>query len=85
MMNNKLGAFAMLFAMASMGNARVSKKREFGYLSEQEKERLKKLAEKRRIQILKQKGIKEFWYGEDVIYALNQENADRKAKNKGLI
>jgi len=29
--------------------------------------------------------LKEFTYGENVIYASNQKNADRKAKNQGLI
>lgn len=30
-------------------------------------------------------GLKRFKYGETQIWARNQENADRKAKNKGLI
>ena len=29
--------------------------------------------------------LKEFKYGEEIIYARNQKNADRKAKNKGYI
>ena len=31
------------------------------------------------------KGLKEFFYGENKIYALNQKNADRKARNKGYL
>lgn len=31
------------------------------------------------------KGLKEFFYGEKVIYALNKKNADRKALKQGLI
>jgi hypothetical protein len=31
------------------------------------------------------KGMKEFYYGEVLILALNQKNADRKAAKKGLI
>lgn len=31
------------------------------------------------------KGHKKFTYGDEVIYALNQKNADKKAKTKGLI
>jgi hypothetical protein len=31
------------------------------------------------------KGVKKFLYDEIVIYAINKKNADRKAKNKGLI
>ena len=30
-------------------------------------------------------GLKEFVYGEEVIYARDQKNADRQAKNRGLI
>lgn len=32
-----------------------------------------------------QKGHKEFFYGENTIWALNQTNADRKAKQLGYI
>tara|TARA_R110000796_G_scaffold82985_1_gene181926 strand:- start:857 stop:1093 length:237 start_codon:yes stop_codon:yes gene_type:complete len=31
------------------------------------------------------KGLKKFLYGEVVIYAINQKNADRKARKQGLI
>ena len=31
------------------------------------------------------KGVKEFFYGQEVIYARNKKNADRKARNKGLL
>ena len=31
------------------------------------------------------KGLKEFFYGQEVIYALNQKNADKKARKQGLI
>jgi len=30
------------------------------------------------------KGIKEFFYGTEIIYALNKKNADRKALKQGL-
>lgn len=30
-------------------------------------------------------GLKEFKYGDNVIYARNKKNADRKAKNKGFL
>jgi len=36
-------------------------------------------------QLMEQKGVKAFWYGEELIYARNQKNADKKAKKKGLI
>lgn len=28
-------------------------------------------------------GLEKFWYGDDFVWARNQKNADRKAKNKG--
>ena len=31
------------------------------------------------------KGLKEFFYGENSLYALNQKNADRKARKKGYL
>ena len=31
------------------------------------------------------KGMKEFWYGDQVIYSINKKNADKKARKKGLI
>ncbi len=31
------------------------------------------------------KGLKQFFYGEDSVWALNQENANRKAKKKGFL
>lgn len=48
-------------------------------------EKLRKYRQKNHIENLKKQGLKEFWYGEVCIYARNQKNADRKAKNQGLI
>lgn len=31
------------------------------------------------------KGLKEFFYGENSVFALNQKNADKKARKKGYI
>ena len=31
------------------------------------------------------KGLKQFFYGEKAIYALNKKNADKKARKQGLI
>jgi hypothetical protein len=39
----------------------------------------------KRVKKIIPKGLKEFFYGEKVIYALNQKNADRKALNKGYL
>ena len=36
-------------------------------------------------EIAESKGLKKFFYGENFVWALNQKNADRKAKNFGFI
>ena len=45
---------------------------------------------KKREQVIKNKrrenyGLTEYFYGENIIYARNQKNADRKARNKGYL
>lgn len=52
---------------------------------DEEKEQLKAIAEKKRIERLKQQGVNEYFYGHNVIYARNQKNANRKARNKGYL
>jgi hypothetical protein len=84
-MKGMLGAYAMIVAMASMGNTGYSERDEYRELTEEEKERLKAIAEKKRIERLKQKGVSEYFYGQNVIYARDQKNADRKARNKGYL
>ena len=72
-------AYAMMLVMAEGGNMSYSK------LTDEEKERLKAIAEKRRIDQLKQRGVNEYFYGDNVVYARNKKNADRKARNKGYL
>ena len=52
---------------------------------DEEKEQLKAIAEKKRIERLKQQGVNEYFYGHNVIYARNQKNANRKARNNGYL
>ena len=84
-MKSKLGLFTMMAAMAAMGDIGYSEKSEYRELTDEEKERLKAIAEKKRIERIKQQGVNEYFYGHNVIYARNQKNADRKARNKGYI
>jgi len=55
-------------------------------LTPEEKEKIKvykkEIAESKIRQI---RGLNEYYYGENVIYARNQKNADRKALNKGYL
>jgi hypothetical protein len=84
-MKGMLGAYAMLAAMAAMGDSGYLEKSEYRELTDEEKEQLKAIAEKKRIERIKQKGVSEYFYGQNVIYARNQKNADRKARNKGYL
>ena len=65
----KLGMLAMMMAASSSQET-----------STNPKQRAKKDKKK-----IIPKGLKEFFYGENSLYALNQKNADRKAKTKGFI
>jgi hypothetical protein len=84
-MKSKLGLYAMFAAMAAMGDTGYSERSEYRELTDEEKEKLKAIAENKRIERLKQQGVNEYFYGQNVIYARNQKNADRKARNKGYL
>jgi len=84
-MKSKLGMFAMMAAMAFMGNDGYSERSEYRKLTDEEKSELKAIAEKKRLELLKQKGVNEYFYGVNTVFARNQKNADRKARNKGYL
>lgn len=85
----------MLGILASMSEydiyRHISEKngKSFDELSPKEREEYRKLIADRnrqkRIEILKKKGLKEFDYNGTIVCARNKKNADRKAKNAGLI
>ena len=81
----KLGLYMMFAAMVAMGDTGYSERSEYHYLTDEEKEKLKAIAEKKRTERFKQRGVNEYFYGQNVIYARNQKNADRKALNKGYL
>ena len=80
-MKSKLGMFAMMAAMASTGETGYSERSEYRQLTDEEKA----IAEKKRLERLKEKGVNEYFYGANTVYARNQKNADRKARNKGYL
>jgi hypothetical protein len=84
-MKSKLGLYAMFAAMAAMGDTGYSERSEYRELTDEEKEQLKAIAEKKRLERLKKQGVNEYFYGQNVIYARNQKNADRRARNKGYL
>jgi len=61
----------------------------FDELSEDEKELLKaehKINMQAKQDALKEKqGLKKFWYSQGCVWARDEKNADRKARNKGYI
>jgi len=67
--------------MASMGETGYSERSEYRQLTDEEKA----IAEKKRLERLKEKGVNEYFYGANTVYARNQKNADRKARNKGYL
>ncbi len=52
--------------------------------TETDEEKKQRLAESE-IKLNKAHGLKEFYYGENRVLAINQKNADRKARIKNLI
>lgn len=51
----------------------------------EKEERKEARLEQKRKRVLEEKGVNKYVYGDNVIYARNQKNADRKARNKGYI
>jgi len=58
---------------------------EYKELTDKQKAEIKAIAEQKRLERLKKQGVKEYFYGDKVIYARNKKNADRKARNKGYL
>lgn len=72
---SKLKSLAILSTMMALsGNSPYSERIE--------KEPKKQLTED---EIAERKGLKKFFYDENYVWALNQKNADRKARNLGFI
>ena len=80
--NAMLGIMGMALAMSGESMHYDEIKKPESMLTDEEKARRKFLAKDS--QMIK-KGCKRFYYGEKFLYALNQKNADRKAKKKGWI
>jgi len=75
----------MYAAMAVMGDFGFKDKLGYAELTDEEKAEIKAIAERKRIEKLKKQGVKEYFYGQKIIYARNKKNADRKARNKGYL
>jgi hypothetical protein len=80
-MKSKLGMMSMFAAMAMMGTEAPHREREYIEPKETDEERKRRIA-KAEIERAKVNGLKEFFYGENSLYALNQKNAYKKARSK---
>jgi hypothetical protein len=81
-MKSMLGMYALAAAAMAMG-ADVPSRR---YIEPKEsEEEIKQRLAEAEIERNKSRGLKAFFYGEKSLWARDQKNADRKAKNKNWI
>jgi hypothetical protein len=78
---NMVGMLAMMAAM-SVEKDIYSSTRNF---TEDDYLKMQTIKQPKKPKKIIPKGMKEFFYGTEKIYALNQKNADRKARKKGYI
>lgn len=81
-MRAMLGMAAMMTALAYGGNSGTTP--DLSEPKESEESRKRRLA-KAEIERNKANGLKEFFYGENSVWAINQKNADKKAIKLGYI
>ena len=79
-MKSMLGLFA-LGAMALSSDLSGNNPRGYIQPKETDEEKKQRLA-KAEIERNKANGLKEFFYGENSVWAINQKNADKKARSK---
>jgi len=80
-MKSKLGMMSMFAFMAMIGTETPHREREYIEPKETDEEKKRRLA-KAEIERNKANGLKEFFYGENSVWAINQKNADKKARSK---
>jgi hypothetical protein len=80
-MNSILAMALSMIEMSNIGSQPHNDKSKYIPPTPEEIDQKRRNQKKR----LKDKGVKEFFYGRNSILARDQKNADRKAKNKGWI
>lgn len=80
-MKSMLGMYA-LAAMAMSGDLVSNNPRERYIEPKDNDEEKKQMLAKAEIERNKANGLKEFFYGENSVWSINQKNADRKARRK---
>lgn len=75
----KLALYAGILGMMAYGSS--GKKSQYEEIKEKESEdKNRRKAKKAEVERNKANGLKEFFYGENSLWALNQKTADKKAK-----
>ena len=81
MMRNKSHMLGLMaFAMMEMGSQSRNRTREYEPMETDDERKLRLVQAE--IKRHKANGLKEFVYGENSLYARDQKNADRKARNR---
>jgi hypothetical protein len=80
---SKLGIMSMFASLAMMGTEMPNGQKNYGE-KETDEEKKQRLA-KAEIERNKANGLKEFFYGENSLWALNQKSADKKARKKNWL
>jgi hypothetical protein len=78
---NKVHMLGLFAAMVMMGNEMPHAEREYVKPKETDEQRKRRLV-KAEIERAKVNGLKQFFYGENSVWAINKKNADRKARSK---
>ena len=82
-MKSMMAMYAMTIAASMQGGKPF---RETRYVpTKEELEQRRWVTEQKQLNKKLDDGLKKFYYQGEVIYARNKKNADRKAKNKGLL
>lgn len=80
-MKSMLGMYALAAMAMSGGFGGNNPRKTYIEPKETDEEKKQRLA-KAEIERNKANGLKEFFYGENSVWALNQKNADKKARSK---
>jgi hypothetical protein len=78
-------ALSLMFASMSMANHNRSSKIREEYLPKQTEEEKKRRLKSIDVKINKARGLTEFFYGDNSLWAINQKNADKKAKKNNWL
>jgi hypothetical protein len=82
---NIKGSYTAIAMMGLAMWAQGSQNRTISHEPTETEEEKKKRFAKSEIEIAKSNGLKQFFFGENSLYALNKKNAEKKAKKKGWI